>query len=132
MIRHLWEVARRLPADRTFADPVTGHRIMVERFRGYLTLTVGEPAHPEDPDADREATLTRYMLGFGWRPIPPPLFRHVTPIHDTFTPKLSWRQARQALRLAEQTGAANSTHAELMELRTQLDRAIAAADDDPY
>ncbi|GAA2455763.1 hypothetical protein GCM10010191_88760 [Actinomadura vinacea] len=127
-LQGLWETARHLSADRVLTDPATGNRLWVERFRGFVTLAV---ADPDEPDADRAATVTRYMLAFGRRPLPAPLFRHLTPLHDAAAATMSWRQAREVLRLADQTGTADTTLAELIELCAQLDRAVAAIGDEP-
>ncbi|MFF5265447.1 hypothetical protein ACFY4C_41760 [Actinomadura viridis] len=71
------------------------------------------------------------MLGFAHKPFPPPLFRRLAPLQGSPAAPGSWRQARRELRLAEQTGTANTKFTEITTLCAQLDRAVAAADEKP-
>jgi hypothetical protein len=124
LIRHLWETARRLPAGTTLTDPVTGRSLGTERAGGFLTLLVADP--PAGPgDQPGTAIVHRYPLGFARRPIRPPLMHDITPAGGE-PARISWRQARQAVRLAEQTGAGDTGPGELASLVIQLDRAVAA------
>jgi hypothetical protein len=129
MIRELWSAARRLPAGRVLQDPVTGSGIFAERERGFLTLAIADPPGPGDPAWQRDATVTRYLLGFLASPSPPPLFRRTAPLHENSLAPMPWRQARALLRFNDQTGASEATPGELAELRLQLERVIAAAGD---
>lgn len=124
MIRHLWETTRCMPAGTILTDPVTGRGLGAERARGFLTLLVVEP--PERPDDQtRPVIVHRYSVGFARRPIRPPLMHDISAT-DGPPARPSWRKARQAARLAEQTGTGDTDISELAALVGQLDRAIAA------
>lgn len=127
MIQDLWSAAHRLQAGRVLEDPVTGRGLAIERERGFVTLAVADPRRSDDPNERREATVTRYMLGFLGSPIPPPLLRHTAPLDEDVPARMPWRQARGLLRFNDQTGAMETSAGELAELRAQLGRAIAAA-----
>ena len=51
--------------------------------------------------------MHRYPLGFARRPIRPPLMHDITPAAGPPAP-LPWRQARQAVLLAEQAGVGDT------------------------
>jgi hypothetical protein len=125
LIGYLWETARRLPAGAVLTDPVTGRALAAERDCGFLTLVAGDP--PAGPGVPaRIAIVRRYAVGFARWPARPPLMHDIAPAKG-HPGRMSWRQARQAARLAEQTGACDTDLGELTELAAQLGRAVVAA-----
>jgi hypothetical protein len=129
-IRRLWEIAYRIPSDVALRDPVTGKQISVERHRGFLsarrgflTLVVADPLG--ELEDKRAATATRYMLGYGAAPVPPPLFQHHGPADEPVPAGMTWRQAGRLLRFNDATGAMETSTAELGQLRALVDRAVA-------
>jgi hypothetical protein len=125
MVRSLWTLLRKVPSDVVLVDPVTGHEISVERERGFLTLAVADPANRP------AGTVTRYMVGFAAAPTPPPLLRHTAARHDESPVRMSIKQAGGLLHFNELTGAMETSNDELVDVRAQLDRAIAAAREGP-
>jgi hypothetical protein len=67
------------------------------------------------------------MVGFAAAPSKPPLFRHTTARHDPSPVRMSWQQAGGLLPFNDLTGAMETSNTELADVRAQLDRAIAAA-----
>ena len=124
LIRRLWRLTRRLPADTVVTDPLTGCGLVAERSRGFLALLVTDPP-ASDPGPADAAIMHRYLLGFAGRPIRPPLFHDVTTARGRVD-RMSWRQASDALQMAEQTGVADTDPMELAALVSQLDRALMA------
>ncbi len=133
MIRALWSTGRRWPSGLVLRDPVTDSEVTVERERGFLALVIidqadDDPSGPDDASARRRgATATRYLLGFGAAPVPPPLLRHTAAVHDPSPLRMSWRQAGALVHFNELTGAMEASTEELADLRAQVDRTIAAA-----
>ncbi|MCG5218072.1 hypothetical protein [Streptosporangium sp. KLBMP 9127] len=128
LIREIWEAVHTFPDGWHATDPLTGAQITIQREKFTLTLLVREP-FSEDRAIEREALVNRYFLGLLGRPVPGPLFRVTEPADDKPQPQRSWRQTRQELALAEQTGTDNASVQELVELRALLMRAIEAASD---
>lgn len=138
LIRRIWQAARRLPRDRLLIDPVTGTRFCVERTRGFVSLATAETLEdivdsamldtlePSASGMEREATVTRYMLGFLTTPLPPPLYRHITGLHQERPERMSWSDAAEVARLNDLTGMLEATAPELDRLATRLERAVVA------
>ena len=120
MIRQLWLAARHLPRGRMLEDPVTGSGIFAERDRGFLTLAIADAPESGDQAQRREATVTRYMLGFLASSVPAPLFRHIEPLYEHSPAPMSRRQARTLLRFNDLTGVAEATPAELASSQAQI------------
>ncbi|MDS1269981.1 hypothetical protein RIF23_06705 [Lipingzhangella sp. LS1_29] len=129
LIRRLWDIARTMPRDTLLVDPVTGTRFCIERTRGFLSLATAEFAPDGAPGADltapqREATVTRYMLGFLTTPLPPPLYRHIHGLEQDPPQRMSWSQAAEVARLNDLTGVLEASAPELEQLAVRLERAM--------
>jgi hypothetical protein len=124
-IRQLCGAARQLRPGQVLADPVTGLRFRTERDRGYLALAAADPETPPGGDS----VVTRYLLSFLRIPVPPPLWRHVQPLHAPGRP-VSWREAHRVISFDMDTGASDLTPAELAELIAAFGRACSTAPPD--
>jgi hypothetical protein len=122
--RRLWQLAKRMPAGRTFRDPITGAGVAAARDRGTVALTITDPP-PADQAAIAEATKTTYVLGSGYAPDPPPLLRYITPAGQTVPVRQRFRHTAAMLHFNEQTGGALQVGTEdLAELTAMIDRAM--------
>lgn len=123
LITSAWEAARRLPRGSTYTDPVTGCGIGIDRERGFLTVSLVDA--PEGGDSAGSRLVRTYLLGFLGRPVSPPLYRRTVPLSDE-NPRLPLRQARELVDFGLRTGADDADPAEIRELLSILERAVAA------
>ena len=119
MVRKLWAAAKAVPSGVVLADPDTGDLLTVERERGWLTLAVTDP-----PEPGSQAVVTRYPLGYGAAPVPPPLHRHMGGLDDLPPSRWRWRQRAALEYFSSQAGGLDVTAAEMAALTAQLHRAV--------
>jgi hypothetical protein len=120
LIRDLWSLLQQAPTDIPLIDPVTSNELFVEREQDNLALAIARPQDRID------GTVTRYVVGLGGAPLPPPLFRHTT-VRQGQPGSFSAQSADGMLHLNVMSGARETTSDELAEVGAQLRRAITAS-----
>jgi hypothetical protein len=119
LLRKLWDAVKRIPAGTLLNDPDTGCRISAERDGGFLILAIADP--PDHPDA--EAIVARFTLGYWAVQARPPLYRHLSGIHDPSPARMRWQERERLAQFTAISSAGEVTTEELAGLIDQVARA---------